>query len=299
MNRKLLFVFICALVASACIGYLVYRALGDRVRSSPATPMADVVVAARNLGTGVLVGASDVRMAKWFGPVPKGVLVRMDAALNRGVVSPIYEGEPILADRLAAAGSGAGLAALIPPGMRAFAVKVDEVMGVSGFVTPGMRVDVLMTGIPPGDSAGGGPMVKTLMQDIPVLSAGANLQKDSEGKPQQVPVVNLLVTPDQAEALSLATNQTHIQLVLRNPVDTHLATPPGIALAALFGVRATITAPDKNPGAEVKPELLKSPPPALPPQAAAKPVPARVRVVEVLNGTARTEAQFELKRERP
>jgi pilus assembly protein CpaB len=293
MNRRLLVVFLCALVAAVCIGYLVYRALGVRARPAAATPTIDIVVATKNLGAGALISAQDLKMAKWLGTAPKGVLFRMDSAINRGVVSPIYEGEPILANRLAETGSGAGLAALIPPGMRAFAVRVDDVAGVSGFVTPGMRVDVLMTGIPPGDNAGG-PRVKTLMQNIQVLSAGSNLQKDSEGKPQQVPVVNLLVTPEQAEDLSLASNQTHIQLVLRNPVDTHLATPPGTAMAALFGVPATITAAERG---GPKPEPIgerPNPPRALP----SAPV-ARLRSVEVLNGTARTEAQFELKGDRP
>ena len=294
MNRRLLVVFVCALVAAVCIGYLAYRALGVRARPAAATSMADIVVATQNLGAGALVGAQDLKMAKWLGTAPKGVLVRMDAAINRGVVSPIYEGEPILANRLAETGSGAGLAALIPPGMRAFAVKVDDVAGVSGFVTPGMRVDVLMTGIPPGDNASGGPRVKTLMQNIQVLSAGTNLQKDSEGKPQQVPVVNLLVTPEQAEDLSLASNQTHIQLVLRNPVDTHLATPPGTAMAALFGVPATITAVEKSsPKREAIAER-----PGSPRELPSAPA-TRLRSVEVLNGTARTETQFKLKGDLP
>ena len=125
-------------------------------------------------------------------------------ALNRGAIANMYEGEPILADRLAAAGSGGGLAAIIPPGMRASAVRVDDVVGLAGFVTPGMRVDVLMSGIPPGGNPGEGPRVNTLLQNIQVLSAGENLQKDSEGKPHPVQVVNLLVTPEQAEKLTLA-----------------------------------------------------------------------------------------------
>ncbi len=320
MNRKLFVVFVCALVVAACIGYLAYRALGARGRPTATAPMADIVVAARNLGAGALIAAPDVKMAKWFGAVPKGVLTRSDGALNRGVVSPIYEGEPILSNRLAAAGSGAGLAALISPGMRAFAVKVDEVVGVSGFVTPGMRVDVLMSGIPPGESGTGGPRSKTLMQNIQVLSAGPNLQKDSEGKPQVVPVVNLLVTPQQAEALSLASNQAHIQLVLRNPMDSHVATTPGAAMSELFGVPAPLSVESHEhapkAGAEVPrveiprlqaprsglpgPVISPMPAPSSPPLPVSTPPPApRIRIVEVLNGTARTEAHFEFKEKLP
>jgi pilus assembly protein CpaB len=93
-------------------------------------------------------------------------------------------------------------------------VKVNEVVGVAGFVVPGMRVDVLITGLPPGGNALDGPKVRTLLQNIQVLSAGVNFQQDREGKPEQAQVVNLLVTPAQAELLSLASNETHIQLVL-------------------------------------------------------------------------------------
>jgi pilus assembly protein CpaB len=210
-------------------------------------------------------------------------------ALNHGVVSPIYEGEAVLAERLATAGSGAGLAALIPAGMRACAIKVDEVVGVSGFVTPGMRVDILIAGVPPGASNAGETEVKTLMQNIQVLSAGANLQKDNEGKAQQVQVVNLLVTPEQAETLSLASNQTHIQLVLRNPVDTHLASPPGVDLSQLFG-NAPRATPPPAPAAKHEEPRSMVPLPVVPPSE--KPSPP-VHRIEVLNGTTRTEARFE------
>jgi pilus assembly protein CpaB len=143
------------------------------------------------------------------------------------------------------------------------------------------------------------------MQNIQVLSAGSNLQKDSEGKPQQVPVVNLMVTPEQAESLSLASNQTHIQLVLRNPVDTHLATPPGTAMAQLFGVPpASLQRVDRPPAPKpAVPGFIPPSEPAVkpptPPEPPARTAQAGVRVVEVLNGTTRTEAQFELKGEGP
>src|SRR5579863_2655358 len=127
MNRRLVVVFVCALVAAACIGYLAYRALRTRPSASPGPPMADIVVARHTLGTGTLIGTADVRTAKWVGPVPKGAVISIDAVLNRGVITPIYDGEPVFVSRLAAAGSGAGLAALIVPGMRAFAVRVDDV----------------------------------------------------------------------------------------------------------------------------------------------------------------------------
>ena len=124
--------------------------------------------------------------------------------------------------------------------MRACAVKVNEIVGVAGFVVPGMRVDVLIAGTLPGADRRSDTQVKTILQNIEVLSAGQNYQKDAEGKPVTVQVVNLLVTPDQAEILSLASNETRIQLVLRNPLDKEVAKTIGTAVTEPF--RRTETA---------------------------------------------------------
>jgi pilus assembly protein CpaB len=197
------------------------------------------------------------------------------------VISDIYEGEPILENRLAAVGAGGGLAATIRPGMRACAIRVDEVVGVAGFVTPGMHVDVLISGNPPSAAAGAnmeGPKVRTLLQNLEVLSAGTDIQRDTDGKPQQVQVVNLLVTPDQAEVLSLASNQTKIQLVLRNPLDTAIAQPPGTAVAALFQDKNTAPAPVSRPHTGIVT------PKAAPAQ--------KVFLVQVFNGSKRSDQKF-------
>ena len=157
--------------------------------------------------------------------------------------------------------------------MRACAVKVDEVVGVAGFVTPGMHVDVMISGVPPGNQAVAdeGAEVKTILQNLMVLSAGTDIQKDNEGKPQQVPVVNLLVTPEQAEVLSLASNgQTRIQLVLRNPLDTKVADIPGNAMGNLFGPLP-------------KPKTVAV--------AKAKPAPKPFSI-EIINGGKRSETNF-------
>jgi pilus assembly protein CpaB len=177
-------------------------------------------------------------------------------------------------NRLAAPGAGGGLAATIRPGMRACAVKVNDVVGVAGFATPGMRVDVLITGNPPGSNPTAVPRVRTILQNIEVLSAGTDISKDAEGKPQQVQVVNLLVTPEQAELLSLAGNETHIQLVLRNPLDTKFSQTQGTSVASLFG-----DAPAKaQPAAAPRRPVVKEPP--------------RVYMVEVINGSKRSEEKF-------
>ena len=154
--------------------------------------------------------------------------------MGRGVVAEIYQGEPILASRLSGPGAGGGLAPTIPHGMRACAIRVDEVVGVAGFVIPGMRVDVMASGNPPGGEPHEGPETETILQNIQVLSAGTDIQKDAEGKPVQVQVVNLLVTPEQAETLSLAATNLRLQLVLRNPLDTQISKVPPTAMRNLF-----------------------------------------------------------------
>jgi pilus assembly protein CpaB len=203
-----------------------------------------IVAAADNIKIGSLLTASSLTSIEIAGPLPKGAILKPENAIGRGVVSNLYQGEPILEDRLAAPGSGGGLAATIPDGMRACAVKVDDVVGVAGFVTPGMRVDVLISGIPPGvTSTTQGVISKTILQNIEVLSAGTDIQKDAEGKAKPVQVVNLLVTPEQAETLSLASNHLAIQLVLRNPLDTKINTVPGTAMGTLFSGQNSAAVP--------------------------------------------------------
>jgi pilus assembly protein CpaB len=168
--------------------------------------------------------------------------------------------------------------------MRACAIKVDDVVGVAGFVTPGMRVDVLISGNPPGaTNPTVGPKVKTLLQNIEVLSAGTDIQKDSEGKPQQVQVVNLLVTPEQAEDLSLASSQTHVQLVLRNPLDNEMAETAGSAVGNLYSGIKTVEPPPT-------PKVISTAP--RPPKTTSA-AASRFLLIEVYNGSKQSEAKFE------
>ena len=274
MNRRLLGILLSAFFVAAVCSFIVYRMLGKRL-SGTNQATTRVIVAANDIKLGTVLASKDLSTTEMVGALPKGVLLKPQDAIGRGVISDIYQGEPIMESRLAAVGSGGGLAATISQGMRACAVKVDDVVGVAGFVTPGMRVDVLISGNPPGanNAATEGPRVKTLLQNIAVLSAGTDIQKDAEGKPKQVQVVNLLVTPEQAELLSLASNQTRIQLVLRNPLDTDIAHPPGTAMAGLFG--------DAKPAPVAGPHRVSAPRPA-----------SRVYLVEVFNGSKRSEQKF-------
>jgi pilus assembly protein CpaB len=202
-------------------------------------PVTTSVVAAKvDVKLGAVLKPEDLTTIEIAGTPPTGVILEKDKAnaIGRGVISDLYAGEPIMDIRLAAIGSGGGLAAAIPQGMRACAIRVDEVVGVSGFATPGMHVDVLISGAPPGTpNTAQGNVSRTLLQNLQVLSAGTDIQRDQEGKAKPVQVVNLLVTPEQAETLSLASNQqVRIQLVLRNPLDTKTDKVPGTAMTNLF-----------------------------------------------------------------
>jgi pilus assembly protein CpaB len=236
MNRKVIIV-VCAVVVGLIGTVIVFSLFAKAVASARPAGTSRVVAAASNVKLGTILKASDLAIID-IGQMPNGAILEKDekSIIGRGVIADLYAGEPILESRLAAVGSGGGLAAAIPSGMRACAVKVDDVVGVSGFVTPGMHVDVIGSGTAPGSTGvANGTEARTLLQDLRVLSAGTDYQKDAEGKAKQVQVVNLLVTPDQAQTLSLAANQMRIQLVLRNPLDTGTGEVKGTAVANLFG----------------------------------------------------------------
>lgn len=278
MNRRLVTILLAAFVVAALCSVLVYRLVGMRIAAAKPQPATRVVAAATDIKIGTVLSAPDLTTVQIQGTVPKNAILDAKNAIGRGVTSPIYANEPILESRLAPVGSGGGLAAIIKDGYRAIAVRVDQVVGVAGFVTPGMRVDVLISGIPPSaQNAGPGnnTQVRTVLQNIEVLSAGTDIQKDAEGKPQQVQVVNLLVTPEQAQVLALASNETRIQLVLRNPLDTKEIKVQGTAMTNLFAEQA---APPS------KPKL------AGPVRAPKK--PAEEFHVTVINGSTKTDEKF-------
>jgi pilus assembly protein CpaB len=274
MNRRLLTILLSAFVIAALCSFLVFRLVSRRLVVSPVAKVTRVVAAAANIKIGSILRNNDLTTVEIAGPLPEGVILKPQDAIGRGVLSALYAGEPIINNRLAAPGSGGGLAATIPTGFRAVAVKVDQIIGVAGFVTPGMRVDVLISGVPPGQTNSTQQTItKTLLQNIEVLSAGTDIQKDAEGKPQQVQVVNLLVNPEQAEQLSLAGNETKIQLVLRNPLDTAIAKPAETSLTQIFAPNGA--APPPKPVA--RKNVHRAP---------------QVYQIQVINGSKQTDAKF-------
>ena len=237
MNRRLLIILLSAFVIAAISTYLVWRMVGTRLSASKPQATTRLVAAAKDIKIGTILAPADLTYISIVGAAPQGSINDPKNAIGRGVIANLFAGEAIVDSRLARMGEGGGLAATIKEGMRACAVRVDEVVGVAGFVTPGMRVDVLVSGIPPTTTGGASQetQTRTILQNIEVLSAGTDIQKDAEGKPQQVQVVNLLVTPEQAQILALAANQMRIQLVLRNPLDTTVTEVKETAMTNLFG----------------------------------------------------------------
>ncbi len=286
MDRRFLTVLgvslVFALVVSSVFYQMTAHSSGPR---ADATNQKDIVVATRPLGVGVMVRASDVKVAKVSADsFPKGAFTKVEDVLERPVVSNILLDEPVLEGRLAVRGSGLGLAPTIPVGMRAVSVRVNDVAGVAGFVLPGMHVDVLVTGKPPN---GDGDMTTTCLQNILVLSAGQTIQPDARGQAMPAPTVTLLVSPDQAETLTLAGADGKVQLVLRNSSDQTIEKTPGRFVTELYNGHRP--APEK-PAAAPRPHVEKAAPPA-PPVVAAAPPPAPEQVV-VIRGTTRTVESF-------
>ena len=287
MNKRFATVLLFALVVSAVASFLLYQALGARFKPQEAIATTEVPVARGPLEIGALIKDVDITTAPWPGGPPPNALLKKEEIVGRGVIAAIYAGEPIRADRLAPIGAGAGLASTIPMGKRAMALRVNDVVGVAGFVTPGQRVDLLILGAAPN---GQGTVSKTLLQNIEILSAGQQIQKDAEGKPIPVPVVNILVSPEEAEVVSLASNHTQIQLVLRNPMDKEDVKTTGALFTKLFADMAPLGAPPPPS----QPGVRRAPAAPRPPVAEApkKPEPLPNLVVEILNGGAKAQVTF-------
>ena len=286
MDRRFLTVLGVSLVFALVVSSVFYQmtARSGAAAKPDATNQKDVVVATRPLGVGVMVKPADVKIAKIAADgFPKGAFAKVEDVLDRPVISNILLDEPVLEGRLAAKGSGLGLAPTIPVGMRAVSVRVNDVAGVAGFVLPGMHVDVLVTGRPPN---GDGDMTSTCLQNILVLSAGQTMQADARGQAMPAPTVTLLVDPSQAETLTLAGSDGHIQLVLRNSSDQTMEKTSGRYISELYNGHRPTEAPVKSEAPRPRPRpvvVAQAPAPA--PVVAPPPPPDQIVVIR---GTQRT-----------
>lgn len=194
-----------------------------------------LVVAAVPLQLGARLDVKNLRVISWPADQPvAGMFTHIEDCANRALITPLAENEPVLENKLAPKESGAGLSATIPEGMRAISVAVNDVVGVAGFVVPGTVVDVLVTGQMVGTGRSGDKITRTILENVRVLAAGQKIEQDREGKPQTVPVITLLVTPDEATKLAMSSTEGKIQLALRNTIDTKKTDPAPVLEAVLF-----------------------------------------------------------------
>jgi pilus assembly protein CpaB len=212
----------------------VYKKFQQASFVKPAAVTQTIVVAAEPIPLGTRLDASKLRQIPWPAGEPvQGMFTKTDECVNRALITAVAENEPILEGKLAPIQAGAGLPATIPEGMRGLSVAVNEVVGVAGFVGPGTMVDVLATGKVAGNG-GQEKITRTILQNVRVLAAGQKIEQDKDGKPQTVPVITLLVTPDDAARLTMAATEGKIQLSLRNTIDMKSANPAPVMEAALF-----------------------------------------------------------------
>lgn len=253
IRTRSLVLFFFAVASGLAAGWLALSYLRKQSRplltAGPATARA--VVAARDLPVGTLLQERDLLVIGWPGDVvPPGMIMAPEAAVGRGLIAPLRISEPVLESKLAPKEIGTGLHTLVEEGKRALSIRVDDVIGVSGFTLPGTRVDVMLTtaeGAPTNE-----PTTRIILQNIHIIAAGQSIQTDPQGRPVSVPVISMLVSPEQAETLALASGQGRIQLALRNTLDTLPVNTPGARTSTLlFGGRGAPSAPRSGGGGAV------------------------------------------------
>jgi pilus assembly protein CpaB len=280
-QRRFVLILLLALVFGGLAGLLALRFLSEQARPLMATeaPRGRMVVAVADLPLGRVLRAEDVRTIDWHSSaLPEGYYASAAEVIGRGLITPVSANEPLMASKLADMESGGGLPIVIPEGMRALSVRVDEVIGVAGFVMPSTRVDVLLTYTPRNEQEA---ITRIILQNIQTLASGQTIQRDANGSPQTVSVVTLLVNPEEAERLTLAANEGRIQLALRNTLDLSDAQTQGIRANSLI---SSTRAPAPTTGTAVR---------VAPPTSGTQSPTTSSAVVEVYRGGARTLETFQ------
>jgi pilus assembly protein CpaB len=281
MNRttRLVAVLAVALLAATAASFVVYRALAaGNVSQQPQT--VDTLVAAVAIPAGTMITRDHVKVVHW--PASSrldGSLADPRTVVDRGAIVPIAANEPITEGKLAAVGAGAGLPPTIPPGMRAMSVRVNEVVGVAGFVVPGTRVDVLVTFESRTQAADS--VARVVVSNVQVLTAGTRFDQEKsrqDNRPIPTSVVTLLVTPEDAQRIALAAAEGRITLILRNPLDNAPTESAGIRSGGLRGE------PAPAPPAASRPAPKPAPVAAAP----VVPPPPAPYTVEAIRGAKRT-----------
>ena len=267
------------LMAVFVAGILTYFLFTRLRRGAGKAQVTQIVAAAKDLPAGVALTANDLNLIDWPAAVPlPGSFSKVEQVAGRPLIYALGAKEPVMARDLAVSGSGIGLAVKIPPGMRATSIRSNEVTGVAGFVYPGSHVDVLGTFNVPGAT---GPVTQTILQNVEVITAGEQIEPDPQGKPQTVNVVTLLLSPEDSQKLLLASGQGTIQFVLRNGADQAAVHETPTSLSELVSGAAK---PVATPVARA----------ARPPKQKAVPAPKPpdVYILEVIQGSARSDQKF-------
>jgi len=271
--------------------YLVAR----RLQPPPSGPsVISIVAASKDLSPGIPLTAQDLTTIAWPENVAlPGSMKKPEDAVGRPLMVSVKAKQPLLERDLAASGSGFGLAGKIPEGMRATAVKSNEIVGVAGFLFPGSHVDVIATYTLPSSSGGAGVVTTTVLQNVEVVTTGTSIEPDPQGKPQTVSVVTLLLTPEDSQKLLLASAQGTIQFVLRSGVDQQIANIPPTRLDQLIAGAAPAP-PPPAPTPASKPVARRVVPPPAPPAPVVVEVPKapEPHIIEVIQGTQRSVQKF-------
>lgn len=283
MNRqtRTLLVVVVAIVLATVAAGAVYKAVTRIPVREVEVASVQAVVAARAIPAGTMITSDLVKVVPWpaRSPMP-GSFSKIEQVVNRGAIQNIGENEPLTESKLAAPGAGAGLSPTIPPGMRAVSVKVNEVIGVAGFVIPGTRVDLLVTVEEPNSRT---QITRAVVTNVQVLTAGTRYdqeQAQADGKAIPSSVVTLLATPNDAEKIALASTEGKIMLTLRNPLDTLPTDTNGVRLAGLLGTPA----PPPVEKAIAGKKVMVAAKPVDPP-----PPPPKIYTVEAIRAAKRSE----------
>ena len=272
-RMRVFIVFALAIGVGSVFAFATYNYVQKVPHNAPVNTV-PVVVAAANLDIGAELGKDDVHVIDWpKDSAPENAINSVDEVVGRGLIMPVVQNEPILPMKLASKEAGSGLPPVIPPGFRAVSVRVNEVVGVAGYVLPGTHVDVVATVSP---SAQQSDMTsKVILTNVQVLAAGTKIDRETDkDKPIPVSVVTLLVDPEQAERLTLAASEGKIQLALRNPLDKGMPTTPGVKPAMLVSTA--------QPARTWKPRPVQTAAKVAPPPPAPEPI-----TVEIIRGDKR------------
>ena len=267
LGSALLFGILAVFIANKWLSKQTPSETGLAIRES--LPITKIVIASEDISIGAPLTEKNITLAEWPSTnLPKGHFTDIKGVTGRVAVTKLVAGEPLLAAELAAENSGVGLVALIPPGMRAMSIRVDEVIGVSGFVLPNTYVDIISV----ANSQNGGKKASTILKRILVLAIAQETLAE-EGKPKVVRTVTLQLSPKETEKLALTTSKGSIQLVLRNPLEGEkkiAAKPPETPKAKVATRKKGITT--------LRPRISRP--------------PAKPHAVEIIRQTKRQNIRF-------